>query len=63
MNLRRIQKQFLKNSYYYFRIPEEFKMVVLEELNIILCEFQKNSKWLIPEGLIRELILLLKYIA
>jgi hypothetical protein len=45
------------------RIHEEFKKVVPEELNIIICEFQKNSKWLILEGLIRELILLLKYIA
>jgi hypothetical protein len=45
------------------RIPEEFKRVVPKELNIILCEFQKNSKALIPEGLIRELVLLLKYIA
>jgi hypothetical protein len=44
------------------RIPEEFKRVVLEELNSILCEFQKNSEGLIPEGLIRKLILLLKYI-
>jgi hypothetical protein len=54
--------QFLNNSYYSLRIPEEFKRVVLEELNSILCEFQKNSKGLIPEGLIRKLILLLKYI-
>jgi hypothetical protein len=54
--------QFLKNSYYSLRIPEEFKRVVLEELNSILCEFQKNSKGLIHEGLIRKLILLLKYI-
>jgi hypothetical protein len=45
------------------RIPEEFKRVVSEELNIILCEFQKNSKGLILEGLIRDFILLLKYIA
>jgi hypothetical protein len=28
----------------------KFKRVVREELNIILCEFQKNSKVLIPEG-------------
>jgi hypothetical protein len=41
--------QFLKNSYYSLRIPEEFKRVVLEELNSILCEFQKNSKGLIPD--------------
>jgi hypothetical protein len=54
--------QFPKNSYYSLRIPEEFKRVVLEELSSILCEFQKNSKGLIPEGLIRKLILLLKYI-
>jgi hypothetical protein len=45
------------------RIPEECKRVIPEELNIILYEFQKNSNGLIPEGLIRELILLLKYIA
>jgi hypothetical protein len=34
------------------RIPEEFKKVVPEELNIILFEFQKNSKGLTPEELI-----------
>jgi hypothetical protein len=31
------------------RIPEEFKRVVPEELNLILYEFQKNLKGLIPE--------------
>jgi hypothetical protein len=41
------------------RISEEFKRVVSEKLNITLCEFQKNTKELILEGL----ILLLKYIA
>jgi hypothetical protein len=45
------------------RISEEFKMIVSEELNIIVCEFQKNSNGLIPKGLIRDFILLLKYIA
>jgi hypothetical protein len=45
------------------RIPEKFKKVVPKELNIILFEFQKNSKGLTPEELIKELILFLKYIA
>jgi hypothetical protein len=45
------------------RILEEFKRVVPVEFNIILYELQNNSKVLMPEGLIRKLILLLKYIA
>jgi hypothetical protein len=40
------------------RILEKFKRVVSEKLDIALCEFQKNTKELIPKGL----ILLLKYI-
>jgi hypothetical protein len=31
------------------RIPEEFKRVVPEELNLILYEFQKNLNELFPE--------------
>jgi len=42
---------------------KEFHSVVLEELNIFLFEFLKNSKALIYEGLLGELILWFKFIA
>jgi hypothetical protein len=50
----------MKNSYYSLRILEKFKRVFLNN-STLFCESQNNSKGF-PEGLIRKLILLLKYI-
>ena len=52
-----------RTQYYSMWISKEFHSVVPKELNIFLFEFLKNSKALIYEGLLGELILLFKFIA